>query len=136
MSDRFENIGEVVKVYSNGYVDLLVHQLSACSSCHVSCSMAGENRGKIFHIKTDLSLNVGEKVRVVIDNNTVRRSAFLAYMLPVLLVVFISLVLQDLNFRDISIAFSSLATLVVYFVVLKLYLRRSDGNIKVEKMEV
>lgn len=136
MSDRFENIGEVVKVYDNGYMDLLVHQLSACSSCHESCRMAGEKSEKIFHIKTDLTLNVGEKVRVVIDNNTVKRSAFLAYMLPVLLVVFIALVLQDLNFRDMSIAFSSLATLVIYFVFLKLYLRRSDSNIKVEKIEV
>ncbi|MCA1980177.1 MAG: SoxR reducing system RseC family protein [Calditerrivibrio sp.] len=136
MSDRFENVGEVVKLYSNGYVDLLVHQLSACSSCHASCSMAGDNSEKIFHLKADLTLNVGEKVRVIIDNTTVKRSAFLAYMLPVLLVVVIALILQSLNLSDISIAFSSLATLLIYFVVLKLYLRRSDSNIKIEKIDV
>ncbi|MGB9731507.1 MULTISPECIES: SoxR reducing system RseC family protein [Calditerrivibrio] len=134
MSERFENIGKVIKVYGGGKVDILVQQLSACASCHASCSMAGEKAEKIFTVNTNLDLKEGDTVKVSIDNSNVKKSAVISYLIPTVILVFLATILQYLGIKDIFIAFSSLGILVLYFLILKFILKNKNVNIAVEKI--
>ncbi|MEF3255686.1 MAG: SoxR reducing system RseC family protein [Deferribacterales bacterium] len=136
MSERFENIGKVVKVYKNGYVDILVQQLTACGSCHAQCSMAGGAKEKLFHIKTDLNLSENEPVKLVIENTNLRRSAILVYLIPILIVVAVAVLLDNIGVKDFYVALSSIIVIVCYFLILKIFGKRIDNNIIIEKIEV
>jgi len=134
MSERFENIGKVIKVYGGGKVDILVQQLSVCASCHASCSMAGEKAEKIFTVNTNLDLKEGDSVKVSIDNLSVKKSAIISYLIPTAILVLFATILQYLGVKDILIAFSSLGVLVLYFLILKFILKNKHINITVEKI--
>lgn len=135
MSERFENVGRVTKVHNDGRVDILVKQLSACASCKASCSMAGEKSEKIFTINTDIQIKEGDAVKVTIDNIDVKRSAFITYLIPTVLLVSFALILQYFGVKDIVIALSSIAILVIYFLVVRLLLKNKKTDIKIEKLE-
>ncbi len=135
MSERFENVGKVLKVYGNGKVEIIVQQLSACASCHASCSMAGEKAEKVFTVYTDLDLKEGDAVKVSIDNINIRRSAVITYLIPTIILVVVALILQSLGTKDIYIAISSIAIIAFYFLLIKFLFGNKKSEIKIEKLE-
>lgn len=134
MSGRSENTGKVIKVYGNGYVDILVHQPSECSSCNAHCSIAGDQSEKVFHLKSAIELKAGDHVKVIIDNVEIKRSAFVVYIVPIVLVVCAALIMEKLHIKDIKIGLTSIFIIALYFLGLNLFMRKKESKIKIEKI--
>ena len=135
MSERFENTGKVIKVYEDGKVDILVYQLSACASCHASCSMAGEKSEKVFTVYSNLDLKEGDYVKVSIDNINVKKSAIITYFFPTVILVVFALILQSLGTKDIFIAVGSILIITIYFLLVKFLMRNKKTYINIEKLD-
>ncbi|MCX8083603.1 MAG: SoxR reducing system RseC family protein [Calditerrivibrio sp.] len=135
MSNRFENVGKVLKVEEDGKVTIQVKQPKTCSHCSESCAFAGKDNERVFEIYTDLLLKDGDNINVTIDDSKLKKSAFIAYLLPILIVVIVSLIMQKMGLEDIYIAITSLFTIAIYFLVIKLILKNKKLDIIVKKME-
>ncbi|ART80092.1 SoxR reducing system RseC family protein [Oceanisphaera avium] len=88
-----EEIATVSAVY-DGKVEVVCFSKSACGQCKQSShcgtgivSKALPGRDHRFLIATDLSLTVNQQVRIGIPEHSLISSAFLVYLLPLLLVM-------------------------------------------------
>jgi len=90
--------------------------------------------GKVFHLKSAIDLKVGDLVKVIIDNVEIRRSAFVAYIIPIVLVVCAALILEKLHVKDIKIGLTSILIIALYFLGLNLFMKKKESKIKIEKI--
>lgn len=116
----------IVDSVSEGNVVVRVTQLSACSSCRMSghCH-SSEGRGKLIDVPTDDAggYRVGDRVVVSTDARAGHLAVLLGFGLPLVLLVGLTALVHVFAGDDVFAALCGLASLIPYYIVLRL-LRR------------
>ena len=116
----------VVKAVKQGSVEVEIESTSACASCaaHARCGFA-ESKNKTVAVPTDewRSYDVGETVRVNIDESRGLLAVWIAYVLPAVLMLAAIVAMSVAGAPEWAVAAVALAVLGLF--VGALYLLRS-----------
>lgn len=144
--DLIEGVARVIAV-EGGTVWLEPEQTTACGSCH-SASVCGAKPGSArlvarrFTLANDHDFQVGERIVVGVQEDTVRRAALTAYGIPLLFMLVAGVTVQKLGGGDLGAALATLAGMAVGILLVWLrsqllsrrgefaphYLRRAFGT--------
>ena len=121
MTNTIEHQGIIISI-DNNVAHVKIEQTSACASCHVKtvCG-ASEKSEKIIDTNIISSdLKVGDTVTVIGQKSLGFKAIILAYILPFVLIVAILFVTNIFTTNELVIGTCALASLIPYFVVLRL----------------
>ncbi len=107
-----------------------IQQTAACQSCQAFqiCQVNSESRKKTIKVpKPDFELAVGQKVRVEETISQSFKAVWLAYALPLCLMI-LALFIGVKWGNEIIGAVSALAVLVIYYPLLRLFRKRIDNK--------
>lgn len=97
---------------------------SACASCHAKglCSL-GDSKVKLIELPTRAWDNhkVGDEVEVVLKASMGHKAVWLAYVIPLVILVAVLLVLTECGVDELVSGLSAIASLGVYYFVLWLF---------------
>jgi len=116
--------GDDVVVRITGYAD--------CQSCHArgACNVTDEKYMKVR--SGSGQFNTGDRVRIVLAQSIGFRALFLGYILPFFLVLTILLALSAAGFPEGVAGLASLASLLPYYLGLKLFRRRIERRFSLQ----
>ncbi len=135
-----EHIGRVVAIHPN-HVEVMMQQQSACASCHAKgyCNPAEKGREIVVKAKREkgVSYAEGESVMLLISESNGFRAVFVTYLLPVLLCLVVLVAGSVLGIKESYAALATIAVLVIYFVFLFIFARKSKGkfDVTIEKID-
>lgn len=123
MSESVSHKGKVIKMTPQlTTVSILQH--GACSACHAAglCGMA-DLAEKTVEVATDpyASYGVGDEVEVLLKASMGMKAVWLAYFIPLLIVVAVILGLVALGVGEVAAGVSGLGALAVYYFLLWLF---------------
>lgn len=124
--------GTVVAVHSN-MVDVQIVATSACAACaaHAKCGFA-ESKNKTVSVplsqSANQSFNIGDPVRVHIDQSRGMLAVWIAYVLPAILMLGAIVGLSVAGVAESLVALAALAVLGLYVLVLFLVRRHIEGR--------
>ncbi len=121
MLNTIEHQGVIISI-DDKIAHVMIEQTSACASCHVkSVCGASEKSEKIVdaHIVDD-TLKVGDYVTVIGQKSLGMKAVLLAYVLPFMVIVGVLFIVNIFTTNEVIIGTSALASLIPYFVVLRL----------------
>ena len=111
--------GKVVDIGPD-FTTVAISSASACASCHAAalCGM-GDVQDKVIQVPTDLRSNyaVGEEVEVVLKATMGLKAVWIAYALPIAILMVVVLVLLKVGLGEVVAAGSGLGTLALYYFV-------------------
>lgn len=115
-------LGTVTSV-SDGAVTVCIQQLSACSGCHArqACSSADCADRYITIPDEGQTFAVGQEVRIEGDDHVGRLAVLISFVIPIALVVASLAIYIALGMSEALSALASLATIGVYFAVVRLF---------------
>lgn len=121
MTNTIEHLGIIISI-DNNVAHVKIEQTSACASCHVKTMCgASEKSEKIIDANIISSdLKVGDTVTVIGQKSLGFKAIILAYILPFVLIVAILFVTNIFTTNELVIGTCALASLIPYFVVLRL----------------
>ena len=94
---------------------------SACSACHAKglCGVS-ESRTKVVQLPTRGwdDYKVGDEVQLVLKSSMGHRAVWLAYVIPLFILLAVMLGLLEAGVRDIASAGVAVAAIAVYYFVL------------------
>lgn len=100
---------------------------SSCASCHAKglCSL-GESKAKLVELPTRAWYDhkVGDEVEVVLKASMGHKAVWLAYVIPLIIMVAVLLVLTETGVDELVSGLSAIASLAVYYFVLWLFRNR------------
>lgn len=137
MSKKITHRGKVVKkINKNTYV-VEVMPMSACGSCTMGGSCHGrETFQKTFTVTSDQDIDIKSEVLISISKKSLIFSVLTAYILPIILMLIIAVAVDKIFSKDIITAVVSIFVLVIYFVILRFYLKNTGQlNISIDKIE-
>ena len=121
MQNTIEHQGVIIKI-DDKFAHVKIEQTSACASCHVkSMCGASEKAEKVIdaHI-SDSTLKVGDQVTVIGQKSLGIQAILLAYVLPFMLIVSVLFIANTFTTNEIVIGTCALASLIPYFIILRL----------------
>lgn len=123
MSESVSHKGKVIKMTPQlTTVSILQH--SACSACHAAglCGMA-DLAEKTVEVPTDpyASYGVGDEVEVLLKASMGMKAVWLAYFIPLLIIVAVILILVGFGVGEVSAGLSGLGALALYYLLLYLF---------------
>ncbi len=126
MSESVSHKGKVIKMTPQvTTVSILQH--GACSACHAAglCGMA-DLAEKTVEVATDpyASYGVGDEVEVLLKASMGMKAVWLAYFIPLLIVIAVILGLVALGVGEEAAGVSGLGALAVYYFLLWLFRNR------------
>jgi len=110
---------------------LEVKRDAACSGCEQkgSCGMGSDD---FMYLKLkNMGYGKGDILEVEIGRKDFFRSILLVYILPVVVMVFAAVLVDQIAGKDIVTAVATLVSLVPYFIWLKFYMKGKGSNITV-----
>ena len=139
MSQIATHPGEVTKV-EKGKITVLMHVLSACSSCkgHEKCAFV-DKADKVVEVKTSdwEKYSVGDSVIVSVNESLGLLAVLLAYLLPAIIIIGSVILISIITPSELLAAIIPIAVTVLYFFILY----RVRGSLErkfsfgIEKME-
>lgn len=123
----------IVERIEEGRVIVAVNPESACAGCHAKgiCGERGEKREIVVETAYAEDYAVGEHVIVALEHNRMGViSVVWSYVVPLVILLAVLFGVNALGFEDIVAAISSMAAMVLYYVVLYLARRVFDRKIK------
>lgn len=126
MSESVSHKGKVIKMTPQvTTVSILQH--GACSACHAAglCGMA-DLAEKTVEVATDpyASYGVGDEVEVLLKASMGMKAVWLAYFIPLLIVIAVILGLVALGVGEVAAGVSGLGALALYYLLLWLFRNR------------
>ena len=121
MQNAIEHQGVIIAI-DDKFAHVKIEQISACASCHVkSMCGASEKAEKVIdaHI-SDSTLKVGDQVTVIGQKSLGIQAILLAYVLPFMLIVSVLFIVNIFTTNEIVIGTCALASLIPYFIILRL----------------
>ena len=123
MSESVSHKGKVIKMTPQlTTVSILQH--GACSACHAAglCGMA-DLAEKTVEVATDpyASYGVGDEVEVLLKASMGMKAVWLAYFIPLLIVIAVILGLVALGVGEVAAGVSGLGALALYYLLLWLF---------------
>jgi sigma-E factor negative regulatory protein RseC len=127
---QVEHIGKVVSMTPQTTTVAFVSH-AACSSCKAAglCGMS-EAREKAIQVPTDpyASYGVGDEVMVYLKASMGMKAVYLAYLVPLLVLLAVSLGLIGLGVRDYVAGLSGIGAVALYYLVLSLLKERLSNE--------
>lgn len=122
MKDTISHNGVIEKI-ENGIVYVKITQQSACAGCHAkSMCTAADNKDKIIEVSDSSGSFLRDEPVVVCGQTSLGLQAvFLAFVLPLLIVVAVIITGNTLKWEDSISALAGLAILVPFYGVLYLF---------------
>lgn len=123
----------IVERIEEGRVIVAVNPESACAGCHAKgiCGERGEKREIVVETAYAEDYAVGEHVIVALEHNRMGViSVVWSYVVSLVILLAVLFGVNALGFEDIVAAISSMAAMVLYYVVLYLARRVFDRKIK------
>lgn len=123
----------VIERIEQSKVIVAVRPESACAGCHAKgiCGERGEMREIVVVTPYAKDYAVGEHVIVALEHNRMGVvSVVWSYVVPLVVLLAVLLGVNAMGFEDIVAAISSMAAMVLYYVVLYLARRLFDKKIK------
>ena len=123
MKNDVSHKGRIVRITPQ-FTTVAIEQHSACSACHASglCGMA-DVAEKAVDIPTDPYANytVGEEVELVLKASMGMKAVWLAYFVPLLVLLGAILGLIALGVAEVPAGISGIVAVAVYYFVLWLF---------------
>lgn len=96
--------------------------MSACSACHAKglCSAFEQEEKVIYVPNIGQKIKQGDRVNVFMQTTMGLKAAFIAYILPVAIVIIFLLALIELGINELWAGVASLVSLVLYYFVIYL----------------
>ena len=120
MSESISHKGVVIKVTPQ-VTTVSFTQHGACAQCHAAglCGM-GDMAEKVVEVPTDpyTKRQVGDEVDVLLKASMGFKAVYLAYMIPLLIMLAVILGLLALGVGEVVAALSGLGAVAVYYLVL------------------
>lgn len=120
MSESISHKGVVIKVTPQ-VTTVSFTQHGACSECHAAglCGM-GDMAEKAVEVPTDpyTKRQVGDEVEVLLKASMGFKAVYLAYLIPLLIILAVILGLLALGVSEVISALSGLGAVAVYYLVL------------------
>lgn len=134
MSETIEHPGNIIRTESDR-VFVSIYSKSVCSKCDVrgSCNSLSGTSEKIFEInvKENHNYQIGQKVRLSISAQAGNRSVFIAYILPLILLISGMIVSDSLFHKEGITAITGLSILFIYFIILSLFRKKLNRSFKI-----
>lgn len=124
--------GIVTKLLANG-IEVSINSQSACAGCHAkgACGISSETKKKIITITTDShDYHLGDSVTVIGKLSDGFFSIFLVYVIPTLLILITLFTMNYLSIDELTMAITSLGTVMIYYFIVYLLRTRIGKNIK------
>ena len=122
MTKTIDHLG-IVKSVDSARVSVLIQQSSACGACAAKAMCASaERKEKIIDVQTPQASQfaVGQQVVVVGRLSDGLRAAWIAYALPLLILMAVLIGVYAATGNEVAAALWGLASLVPYFLLLML----------------
>ncbi|KAA0258638.1 SoxR reducing system RseC family protein [Deferribacter autotrophicus] len=132
-----EHTGTVVKIENRRMFIQFGKQLG-CHACEHKDSCGITEESNVFDFDLIDGIDVGDTVKVYIEDKTVLKSALLVYILPIaILLVFAiigGIITKIFSFSEIFTPAFSLFGVIIYFILLKMVYGKKKIDIKIEKV--
>ena len=121
MQNTIEHQGIIIDI-DGKLAHVKIEQTSACASCHVkSVCGASDKSEKIIDANImDKSLKVGDQVTIIGQKSLGIQAVLLAYILPFIVIIVTLFIANIFTTNELIIGTCALASLIPYFVVLRL----------------
>jgi len=131
--DCISHIGIVEEVHNNKLMVSIINQ-SACASCHSkgSCTSLDSSEKHYIISQFDPSLKPGEKVLIKMHKSLGPKAVFLGYGLPFIIFLISLLTINAIFHIEIYSGLGAILSLVVYFLVLKLFTKQVQSVFTLE----
>lgn len=123
MSESISHKGVVIKVTPQ-VTTVSFTQHGACSQCHAAplCGM-GDMAQKVVEVPTDpyTKRQVGDEVDVLLKASMGFKAVYLAYLIPLLIILAVILGLLALGVQEVVAALAGLGAVALYYLLLWLF---------------
>lgn len=128
-----KQVATIVKI-EDGNLYLSVCRPEACAACKAqsACSSGGEAGRSMVLADDGRGRKVGDQVVLKIGRTQGFLAIILAYMIPVALIVGLLLGMQAMQMSEGLMGGLVLGVLVLYFVLLRVFRRRFEGELSIE----
>lgn len=127
--DKVEHEGRVVEI-SEDFISVEIVNKSACAACHAKgvCA-ASDQKVKVIEVPYDLSslaqdYKVGDEVNVVMKGSLGLKAIWVAYVVPLIVLVAAVLVLSLCGCNEVWTGLGSIAAVAVYYCGVFLFRNR------------
>ena len=121
-NDIIEHTGEIIAI-EDGMAKVRIVQTSACSECHAKgiCGASDQKEKIIIAELRNDEYSIGDMVNVVGKKSLGMKAVLLAYVVPFIIIIVAMVVLGKFIKNELIVGTLSLATLVPYFIVMRLF---------------
>lgn len=126
---EIEHSGVVHSIGKNTVVRITAHP--SCASCEASgiCNVSGSTE-KYFEFPGQEGLQAGQDVKVMTSLSTGFRALVLGYILPLLVVLFFTILLLGLGVSELLAGIGSIGTVAIYYLCIYLLRDKISKKIK------
>ena len=128
----------IIEEITQGSVVVRFTQHAACGSCNAKmlCGMTESNDDKVNVPVYSNDFSVGEHVKLQMVRSLGLKAVFLAYVLPIFLILAFLLVLNSLGLNELISGIISLGILLPYFLILsfKKHLLKKTFTFSISKL--
>ncbi len=125
-----------VKSVSGDTCEVIVKRKSACGDNCASCKAGCEAREHLCTAKNLIGAKVGDKVFLEMDSTKVLKSAFLVYILPILVFLTVFLAMTECAGNDAFSALLATAAGGLVFFIVGLVSKRNNAHYMPEVTEI
>ncbi|MDR2839817.1 MAG: SoxR reducing system RseC family protein [Paludibacter sp.] len=131
MSKEIEHSGIVTKI-NKQIIQVEIMQQSACSACDAkkSCTMADAKQKTIDIENNNYNIKLGDEVIISGSSRIGYYAVFLAFAIPVFLIVAALLVGTALQLQEWISAIIAIASICIYFLILKIFNTKINNKLK------
>ena len=122
----------IVKSIDNQHIVITVLSQAACVSCHAkgACSSSDIQEKVIEITKWQGEYTPGERVEIISTESQGFRAVFLAYVLPLVLMVAVLVFVLSATDNEVFAAFGALIILTSYYFILYIYRNKLMKSLK------
>lgn len=133
MPQLIEHTGVIQQIEDN-FVQVLIEQQSACSTCHANGScLSADKSEKIIDVEnTGATYCVGDKVMLSGRQSIGLQAVLLAFVIPFVLILITLIVLQLFIASELVSGTLALLVLIPYYGVLSLFNKKMKATFKFE----
>lgn len=131
--DIVNHEGRVTKITDNEIFAEIISG-SACASCHAK-SICLPSEQKIISIKAakpsdGTQYSIGEKVNVCINGKTAKKSVFLSYIMPLILIFAVMGTLKYVGVNENISGLAALSSVAIYYFILYAVRKKIEQSFK------
>jgi len=122
----------IIKSIDNQHIVITVLSQAACVSCHAkgACSSSDIQEKEIEITKWQGEYTPGERVEIISNESQGFRAVFLAYVLPLVLMVTVLVFVSNATDNEVIAAFGALIILTSYYFILYIYRKKLMKSLK------